>query len=315
METYAIWCKQVDKVTRNPIEIHFNLWRLRKVRSLKHDYFLDIGLLVSEINNITDMKLFIPFLLKKEEVSDLGKTLISSHKLINGIFNEDYSSRNDNTPKQLKITDHKNNLQFIVYKLDEAANDYTIEQKYGGTIITIKTEKIKASSDKPYYFRFRIKSSNLNKSVHKHRAASSIFESAFINTEVMDFRLNEKRTYNESLSEDMLDAGYFFIRKVHFLLLTNSNDELVLNGFSTTCRQLEKGLWESYVPNNYNLKNIVAYHWKKNDSENGIETFISLIKLKVFKSNILTILIYISIFGILTILFNIVSSIIIAGIL
>lgn len=317
MNSLAIWCKKKIKEDDIPAEIHFNFWKLpcserkkyKLFKEYEYEYFLDIGLKVGNTSNAEEIKVFLPFKISKDELVDLGEILINDAKLINGIFNEDYSITTDTTPKQVKVNRPGDDTKFIVYSLDK--ENIIVEYKYEGSVITLKYPNIDLGSCNTCYFRFRIKTNTLETLTRKYDSKNSFFENAFTMTEVIDFRLNEKRSYNGSMAESIKKDGEFRIEKVHFLLLLDGKEDLISNGNSTfTCRELEKNIWKSYIDSKYDKRNIIAYHWRQKikDIEKSIESFNSLIKIKFSETNSSTIFKYIAVLVTMTIFINIFSA-------
>lgn len=310
MKSIAIWCNKKDKNILVSADIHFNFWKVKRKKKFsnynkKYCYLLDIGILIYNIKNINSIKLFFPLEIKKSDINDLGK-IIRNKNLLNGIFNEDFKILYDSNPKQTKVIGTDNNLRFIIYNIDDTVQ---IENKFDGTILNIDVNNINNIPD-PIYIRFRISSGNLIKLIKHLQPKTSFFQHAFTCTEVIDFRLNEKRTYNESLSEIINTDGELEIKKVHFLLLRDEKDDFESVGISPNCRELEPQVWDDYIGNAYENNNIVAYHWsvKSSDTKPKIDSFNSLIKVKTYKSSLNTILIYLAILAITTICFNLLSN-------
>ncbi|WP_054942601.1 hypothetical protein [Paenibacillus ihuae] len=310
MKSYAIWCKNNDLSAVPKLDVHINLWKLpkRKNRFLKlfnyseNNYMLlDFGLKVSEISQVSEIKIFLPYTINKEQILDLGEFFLNHTNLIIGVFNKDYTVEIGTEPKQILINKGETD-EFIIYLLDIQNEDCAIEEKFGGSLITIKIPEELKTKNKPLYYRFRINSPALNSMV-KRIKASSIFESALAYTEVVDLRFNEKRLYERSMSEKVKEEGEFKIEKLHFLLMTNAQDEIISTGEGHSCRQLED-IWNNYTQEEYDLENILAYHWKAKD----VSSHNSLVKLKIQRSTLRKVIIYLITLGILSIIYNLVTD-------
>lgn len=122
LSSLAIWCK---KINENPayLDVHFNFWKvpvyektfLGIYKKYEYEYFLDIGLLVEDIKNIHMMYIFLPLLINRSEIKDLGVKLHKNNKLINAIFNEDYTIKYEPVPKQVKVNGYKRHYK--IYNL------------------------------------------------------------------------------------------------------------------------------------------------------------------------------------------------------
>jgi len=308
MKSYAIWCKK-NSGENAILDIHINFWKIpRKARSLKglflssSSMFLDFGFKISDIHLIDEIKIFLPYKVAKNNLLDLGEYFINHTNLIIGVFNEDYTIEIGTESKHIVINKGKSD-EFIIYLLDIKNEECLIEEKYDGSLITIPIPETLKERRKPLYFRFRINSPEIKKMI-KSIKASSIFESALAYTEVVDLRVNEKRLYDRSLSQQVKTEGEFNVRKIHFLLMTNAQDEVIALGKNPTSRQLEESIWSNYTGNEYNLESVFAYHWKdeKTSSHN------SLVKLKIQRSSLRKALSYIATLGVITVTYNLITE-------
>lgn len=311
MNTIAIWFEKKDREDRSQepeVDLHFNFWKLRlKLKKYeeffcapqydnKYGYFLDIGLKVRKIDLVSAILINVPFKINPGDIKDLGKRLHSNGLLINAIFNEDFELKIKAQSKILEVTNIENKESFSIYALDEKNDLEIIENRYkdDGTIIKINTHDITPSNaKKEVYFRIRLETPLIKNFRYIYQPRNSFFQSAFSNTEVVDFRVNEKRNINPSLLEDIEKEGPFTISKIHFLLLRSARDSYVFSHKPVdSCRGLEKNLWGEYIGNGHkNVDNIIAYHWKEKGK--GIISFNSLVKMRFDKNNIFTIAIYI----------------------
>jgi hypothetical protein len=315
MKTIAVWYDHKNTVEKTDVELdlHINFWKLRNRQSKKQEYFLDLGFMVSNIDQVSKFHIHFPFDIGQNEIEDIGIKLHNHHDLINSVFNEYYQVKDGTTPKQHSVLNNQNETQFIIYAIDftNGLRDFCLEtNKYGGSMLSIDVDSITLQKDsKKYYFRFRIKGNELLTLMKKQAPKNWFFQSAFTATETIDFRINEKRNYQSSLLEEVSKKNEFKIKKIHFLLLRNSNEDFSSQHINATCRELEPKLWKKYVGDSFELENIIAYHWSdKRKGDDYIESFNTLVKMKYHKSNFKTIILYLVILGTLSISFNIIST-------
>ena len=69
----------------------------------------------------------------------------------------------------------------------------------------------------PKYFRLRIMSNNYGTMFEKYKPKNSFFDSAFIETEIIDFRINEKRNQDSGLMETIDENNELYLKKLIFL--------------------------------------------------------------------------------------------------
>ncbi|HLP48660.1 MAG TPA: hypothetical protein VK186_10275 [Candidatus Deferrimicrobium sp.] len=322
MNTISIWYKKKVDCTENEFEkvsldLHFNFWKLKEKWSFKankvkrkwpfttdYAYFLDIGLKIKDFKFIDTVKLYFPFELKKDAIKDLGNFVVNDTSLVNAIFNEEYKIISIPNKKFSDLEHPDNKRNFSIYCID-TNNDLVIEKKHNGSIVTLNVGTINCGN-KECYFRFRISSEFLRQFTHLYTPKNSLFQSAFIETEVIDLRLNEKRNLDQNLLEEMEREKMFKINKIHFLLLRNAEDNFVFAHHDTnTCRVLEEKIWDKYIDFKHKEKKIIAYHWKKTDDNHSFNAFV---KIEFKRNNITTIIMYVLIILILSVTFNLLSS-------
>jgi len=310
--------KEPCKISDVTTEIHVNLWKLRvnhdkatqgKSTLSKYernfDYFLDLGLMISNISGIGKVGLYFPFVISSDEIMDLGIAFHQDANLVNTIFNADLRTTFTGA-KILEVENQAdNNKKFNIYSLDTKQQIEIEEYKNIGAVIHIKLDQISRGRAEAHYFRIRIKSDKVRNFSRIHNPKNSFFESAFLNTEVIDFRINERRNFDRSILERIDSCVLPKISKINFFLLRSEKDDYILSHKpSDNCRGLEKELWKTYLGDIYTHDDILAYHWK----EKNIDSFRLLIKMKFEKNNVETIAKYIIVIAALSILFNLIAS-------
>ncbi len=298
MNSFALWFNS-DHIDENRIDadVHFNLWNLHYRKALPP--CLDVGIKIKDIRECIALNFYIPFLVKKEEIADLGKKL-SSSEILCSVFNEDYILSRQGNEKILHVTDINLNKIMSIYCLDEK-NDISTKTQFEGTLLSITIPDKLRSTDEAIYFRFRIKSKNLYKVIKSYNPQNVFLQSAISIIEAIDFRFNDYRSLNPSLLEQMRKGVSYSIGKVHFLLLTEADVEINFSSVTAMARELETHIWNGYF-NPLSGKSIVAYHWKfkREDSNKLIENCIMFVKTKVHKCNWVTIIVYLLSLSIIT---------------
>jgi hypothetical protein len=330
MNTIALWydpgnnSAESSKEESVELEVHINFWNIKKRWEYIHllpwvnrmDYVLDLGFKINNINNLSRLNIFFPSeRIKENNIEDVGGILLRNNDLINLIFNEQYQIHDANIPKQKSVQDKDGKTLFNIREIDfKSKGDFTLNQKYGGTVLSLNIDSTNDTECKNRYIRIRLINFDIKTFARIHNPRNWFFQSAFKTVETIDFRINEKRNYDSSLAEEIISKREFNIQKIHFLLMRNATDDFISPHVSFTCRELETNLWGHYFSKKYNLKNIIAYHWSEkpdaNEKEKGIECFNTLVKLKVYKSNLKTIILYILVVGLLSVPFSIISNVI-----
>ncbi|OJF75868.1 MAG: hypothetical protein BKP49_10445 [Treponema sp. CETP13] len=302
MNTIAIWYEEEadsDDSAKKELDINVNFWKLKlKDNSKESEYLMDFGFMIHDITNIKKLNIHFPFEVHKEDISDLGEALQSSKECVNSVFNENYSLfDSSDEAKQKSVQDQEHKTLFNIYALDfdTKSNDIAISSPYKGTQLSINLSNIVVTGDcKKYYFRIRIKGSCLDNFIKKFKPEHWYFQSAFVTTDTVDFRINEKRNLKPSLAQEISKHKTFAIKKIHFLLMRDAPDDLVADHLNITCRELEPELWSTYVGKKYKVENVIAYHWsEKTGKDECLESFNTLVKIKYNKSNKRTIWMYV----------------------
>ncbi|BFT76145.1 hypothetical protein [Paenibacillus sp. P36] len=278
MRSFAIWYSAKDYKTEieKKATVHVNIWD--KPHENDEVYCFDFGVLVEDMQDIKSIFLYAPFEVQKNQIKDLGM-VISNNRLVNAIFNENFTTT-DGEPKRLIVNATNGKSAFVIYSLEvENQIDLVSFKRNGttpGTIIEIKVDSIDLNSVSRYYFRIRIEASKKGiVFINDEIKGVSILNNQFTNTEVIDFRLNDVRSYSEELKEQFNKGIKFQLLAVHYLILRNANDTIIHYGKDINSRILENNLWKSYIDEaDYT---IIAYHIKSkaenvyNSSKNEYE--------------------------------------------
>ena len=284
MKSIAIWYEPIEKNLEsiNDIELHFNLWKIPNGSKNAHK-FLDIGLKLGNTENLSCLKIYFPTIITSVDFEDIVGKFVDKPDLVSAIFNENYNVKLNPTSKFNEVSDVDDNFIFNIYK--SSTNDVHFENNFEGTIVTINLPK----QDQRIYLRYRIKGKFINSLSTISKPTNAIFESAFSEIEMVDFRVNEIRDLNLSLLEN-INKKLLKIEKLHFFFICSNDEEVVGNHQPfLSCRNLENYRWNNYVDLPNTDKQIyLAYHWKEKEKE----SVSILIKSKYERNNLKTILKY-----------------------
>lgn len=311
MRSFAVWhsLKDGEQNSNSEAEIHVNLWDKGKKDAKR--YCFDFGFLIEDISSIEKIYLYCPFQLEKNQISDLGSVLLSDNKLVNAIFNENFTTTNGK-PKKLIVNGTKDKSSFIIYALEiDTQIDLQSckrDSDTPGTIVEIKIKDIDFLEYKKHYFRIRIEvPCDGIRFINDQIRGVSLFNSHFTNTEIIDFRLNDIRSCSDQLRERFNKGEKFKLRAVHYLILRNANDVIIHHGQNLNSRMLEDDLWRKYIGD---LKfDMIAYHFKrkaiqKQTEKEYIDDFSVLTRFQYEKETLKYIAIYILVILILAIIAN-----------
>lgn len=289
MNCLAIWYKHKPSKPKEElgVDLHLNLWELdgknvREGRSRKD--FLDIGIMIENPSNVANIYIFTPFKVKKDEIEDLGHCF-EDDKLVAAVFNEQYDVTTSTQSKTLKVKDNEDNIVFYIYRIDVKNDIRKPTRNYEGSVISIKVSTGK--DIKPIYYRIRINSNKLEELYTRYKPETHWLQSHYYKTELIDFRINERRNLDRSLKEEMQNSGEVYFNRVEYFVMRESRYDFVSSHTEMhRSRKLEADLWESYVGGDCKCDDVIAYHWSW--SPPGVRGFNAFVKFRIYTSDILT---------------------------
>jgi hypothetical protein len=172
-----------------------------------------------------------------------------------------------------------------------------------GTVITFKSEFFDSLTGiGDHYIRFRIPLRGALSKVFTNPSemADTVFPSSFARTDIVEFRLNEKRNFGEALKREYPSMRTPAITTIHYFLVRNIGTELVTSHANfRKMRRLEPHLWDGYLAQlgKISAEDMVIYHWRANDAEEPIKDFIALAIFRRLLSNIYGYVAAILVFG------------------
>lgn len=298
MRSFALWYSLQDDTIKEAkeISVHINFW------NIKNKYSFDFGFLLEDLSKVKKMSLYVPFKLKIDDIKDLGSVISKNNKLVNSIFNENFTVT-AGEPKKLVVNGNGNKDEFVIYSLDIKDQVKVLEVNAPGSIVEINLNNIPLNEKKRFYFRLRIETKNKIALVDDQIKGISVFSDQFTNTEIIDFRFNDIRSCSDEIREKYEKGQKFKYIAIHYLLMRDASDIIIYNGREISSRVLETDLWKNYIDEISHT--MIAYHLKKkakkiyNENENKyyikeyIDDFSELIRFQYKKGTKLIFLIYI----------------------
>lgn len=288
-----IWYEGLDTAE---LQLDVNIWRLKN--RMKRKNYLDFGIKLLNPNNVRKIFIYLPFIINKTNILSLGGKLENA-SLLNGIFNENYNIQPQN--KNILVKDNDGNMLFSIYNLN-VEKDIVVETNFSGTVMSFDVK----NSEYPKYYRFRIQAKNYGALFEKYKPNNSFFESAFIETEMIDFRINEKRNQDSGLMEKLEDNRKFIIRNINFFVMSPIQDEIESDGINLVYkRQLEMGnFWKKYLGCSYKRMSVYKTIFEKSEADD----FSCFCLIKYRKCNLWTIILYLLVLCSLSVSFNLLSN-------
>jgi hypothetical protein len=344
----ALWYECREKqTTKLPVELHFNLWRDLAVSGTN---FFDVGILFKNLNGQrstettneaglesaagrfeTDLAplgsisnelkrlfMFIPGELNASQLIDLSPLMVHG-KTLNAVFNDVVKITRFRERSFETRIEGQPHLTFHNVDITQDVNFQAIEMERDrlGTLITFNSRLCRRfDSSGDHYIRIRFK---LDERTHdlfsSEQSPSDGFLTSTINqTELTEFRLNERRSFPEAIGERVSseESEYFDIRTINYFLMRDRRFELVeAHTHFRKMRLLEDDLWRHYLrgtppgsrsPGRLEKAaksaehRIIIYQWRV-DAKPTIKNFIAFANFRSPVTNLLLYAIVIVILG------------------
>ena len=245
--------------------------------------------------------------LKENEIQLIFNNSLYKYKQIDSVYSGYIINDDDKTVLILPIKKDKGNAL-------EYAEQSNKDGKFHLKIDLAKCKTI-PSNVKTIYIRFRIKNIAPQKLLSTLARRNNYLESAFVERQILDFKLNNVRTMDRYDLTNLLGENYKLMRfkTIHLFVMIPSDYEMTIWGNFSECRQLEKEEWKNYLSANEGgtYDDISAYHWKeKAKLSEYVDEFAQLIKMEHKATNKKLIAIYCAIAIILGALGSLVVEII-----
>ena len=233
-------------------QLHFNLWDSKK----NNLHFLDIGILCK--NEDFNIEIKLP---KTENVPTLiDLTSKFKDNIPNAIFNSSVDIEEKNKVKILKL---ENNIKCCLSPID--TSKYVYEDKLDISVEKLLDSKTNVPIAEWRYYRFRITNFDLSKAIVEVDSKSKSFESSFSACKVVDFRVNDSKLLPVLEAQKIASSADKF-EKIHFLYITDINEDIQLADVNYTSRFLEREIWNDYLDLDEQKLDMIAYHLRQKDT-------------------------------------------------
>lgn len=291
MNSFGIWAKYKAGVEyKKAVDVHANLWDIGKNSD---SAFIDFGLMIPEYKNLETIAIVLPFSVPIDSIKDLSD-IICEKKIGSLVFNTvcvshsggragSYETKTlslDNSDRHillLPIAD-KSDYYGIVVKVEDVEELTCIRIDFSGLREEFKGyEKL--------YLRFRVRNSQIKDAMFcKLKKKNYFLESAFTETKIVDFMVNELRSIKTEVNEKMTNQKLELVElsKVHFFVMEPAEREVFSDKME--CRRLEPG-WDKYIEESYKFDTLV-YHWsKKAEDGKNLSNYSELVKVTSAETN------------------------------
>lgn len=297
-KTIAVWYESSQEgVQKSNLELHFNLWKLPSGNNYLR--FLDIGVMIPDPAEVRQLCIYFPFDVPTACFEDIVGKFITDSNLVSAIFNENYTVALEPSSKSRLIKKGDKEV-FDIY--ETGPQNLQRQSLFGGTVFKLSFQQ----RGRPVYLRFRVSGGYPTSLSIIQKATNAVVQSAFSQTEMIDFRVNEARDLNQDLREEMLRQSSFTLAKVHFFFVCSYGEDIVgAHEPYAKCRNLENYRWKNYVGNDkLNHQTYLAYQWTKEKRDD----FGVLIRTKFERNNRRVLANYFGALLLITVLFSIISS-------
>ena len=257
---WAIWTDGDDICT-----IYLQDWLNPRGKS-----YVDLAIRIRNSRGNTRMRVYVPFDVSRAEIDDVSLRF-NDTKILQAIFGSacivdykknDYTSEIAYVGKTVDIV----HISTIDYKLSNLAN---------GTLVDIDFKSLQPYLDNDeVYFVWRMPHKSLDK-LFKSRVGAGSVMSRFrdlITSPVLyekhgySVRINEPRL----LPEEITRVGSFHRQKLKKAVITISISENydINDDGCYRIRHLEEDLYKDYIPDSYNIDNVISYQWHQNRESN-----------------------------------------------
>ena len=291
--------KDITNSNKAEFMVHVNVWNVSDKGGLP---FIDFGLLINHYKSLDSIYFTSPFQVKVDDIEDLSHIMKEneiqlifnnskfSYKQIEGSIYAGFLNEKKETVLLFPIkSDNGDFLQYIS-KNENGSNGFVLK-------IDFTTCKNLPENIETIYLRFRIKNIESKKLLSTLSEKNNYLESAFVERQILDFKLNNVRTLDRFQLSGFLGDGYLLAQfsAIHLFVMVPSDYEITIWGDFSECRQLEKGEWNNYLLDNVsgNTTDISAYHWKqKKNKDIFVDEFAQLIKMEHKTTKFKLIIIY-----------------------
>lgn len=257
---WAIWVDGDDTST-----VYINDWLDPKGKS-----HVDVAVRIRGVRISTNLHVYVPFSVKKEEVTDVS-LMFHDKNILQAIFSA------------ACIVDFKKNAHTseIAYngKTVDIVHVGTLETEMrelaGGTLISIGLEALHPFLDNDEaYFIWRMPHRSLDEIFRPRVDVGNLIERLrdLITTPVVSEKYGYSIRINESrlLPEEINRIGAFHRQKLKKAVVSLSiNENYELNDAGCyRIRRLEEKLYREYLPKDYKYQDVITYQWNQNRDDN-----------------------------------------------
>jgi len=284
----AVWCEASHQSAEPATDLHFNLWRDLP----GSPDVLDVGFNFKHPHSFAKLHFYVPAEISVKDVRDLSDVL-EDDQTLSAVFNDTLhvGDRDENAFNAMlgtKIAYRIARLRFA----EHVSFREIKESSGGGTVVSFGGPLFQSMPEHgSHYIRIRLTlSGNLGRVFSDDFDPSDrIFLSGFFRTDVVEFRVNERRNFGRSLREKYPNMAMPKIGAIHYFLVRSIATELITSHADfRKVRRLEPLLWERYLQGlgRVSAEKMVIYHWRAG-VDKPVDDFIALAWFRAPRQNFL----------------------------
>ena len=284
-------------------ELHINIWEVGKKPA---GPFMDIGVMISDLENTGFIQVDLPWEVSKKDISDLGAKL-NGEKSVAAIFNEvvHYDGFAEGNFANISFRkDGKDEKPFSLLRLNSELFKIEYVNLSNGTTSSRLLVEIPRphpstlSSDRRIsaYVRFRIR--NIPKKIYTSTFAQKDRTLISSRTEmrIIDFRINVRRGVPEELLSGSETVEFPQFERIHCFLTTDRSEDCssqgkTYNGYRSL---MDEDVWNEYIRLDHreriseenSVSNYLGHQWTAGD-DRGVKDLIVLGRFSKNKSGLL----------------------------
>jgi hypothetical protein len=284
----AVWCEASHESAKPAIDLHFNLWRDLP----GSPDVLDVGFNFQHAHSFNRLHFFIPAVVDAKDIQDLSAVLEDAPTL-SAVFNDTLTVGKADGESFDAVRGSKVEYRIARINFEKHLSLREVPERAGsGTVITLNDSLFQTMPEHGnHYVRLRVKlRGNLARVFSDDfDPHDRIFLSGFFRTDVVEFRVNEKRNFGQALRSLYPDMQMPVINAIHYFLVRSIAAELVTSHADfRKVRRLEPLLWDRYLEGlgSVSAEKMVIYHWRAG-VEKSVEDFIALAWFRAPRQNLI----------------------------
>ena len=257
---WAVWVEGDDTST-----VYLNDWLNPKGKS-----YMDLAIRVRGVKASKSLSVYAPFPLTREEIEDVS-LLFQNTKILQATFSTACIIDFQKNAHTSEIAYNGKTVDIVHI----STLDYQVTQLSGGTLIRIDLTSLQPFLDNDEaYFVWRMPHKSLDEIFKPIVDVGNMLDRLrdLITTPVMTEKFGYSIRINESrlLPEEVTRIGAFHRQKLNKAVITISvNENYELNDSSCyRIRRMEENLYDSYLPKDYEIEDVIIYQWNQNRNDN-----------------------------------------------